>query len=61
MLRLLGKIVNALWRNIWRKDERYVSRKMQEGMRYLGANVDGTPMVGGNDIHGRGYGCSRRL
>ena len=36
-----------------------LSRRMREWRRSPGVNVDGTPMIGRVDIHGRGYGSTK--
>lgn len=58
MLRFLAKIARALDAYAAKSGGHSMSPEMRERFRSPSVNVDGTPMVGRNDIHGRGYGSS---
>jgi hypothetical protein len=60
MFQFLVKIARALDKYASQKEGYSMSRKMRERLRSPGVNVDGTPMAGRVDIHGRLYGSSSR-
>jgi len=58
MLRFLAKIARALDAYAAKSRGHSMSAEMRERFRSPSVNVDGTPMVGRNDMHGRGYGST---
>jgi hypothetical protein len=56
MFQFLVKIARALDKYASQKEGHSMSPQMREDFRSPSVNVDGTPMVGPTDIHGRGYG-----